>query len=93
MLLSAITSGNDDYKEWVLRPDSSVYVLGQTGSGGLIGAPAKGTRQKTFVITHKSKDEYASSLTSSMKWLLGAEIVFYAAAAGCFVCAFVMGSG
>jgi hypothetical protein len=81
-VLSAIGSAGDRYLEYVLAPDSPVYVLAEARSGGLIGAPAKGSHNKTFVISHKSEEERTKDLGSSMKWLLVGGIILLVIAAG-----------
>ena len=55
----------------LLAPDIPVYVLGEVQQGGLIGKPASGSKNKTFVISHKSEEERTKSLTSTTRWLLG----------------------
>jgi hypothetical protein len=57
-------------KEFMLAPDISIYVLGEVQAGGLIGKPAKGSKNKTFVISHRSEEERTKSLTSTSRWLL-----------------------
>ena len=71
-VLSALTNMNASYrrKESLLAPDIPVYVLGEVQQGGLVGKPASGSKNKTFVISHKSEEERTKSLTSSMRWLL-----------------------
>jgi hypothetical protein len=81
-MLSAIGSSGDRYIEHTLAPDSPVYVLAEARSGGLIGAPAKGSHNKTFVISHKSEEERTKDLGSSMKWLLGFGIILLVIATG-----------
>jgi predicted anti-sigma-YlaC factor YlaD len=36
----------------------------------LIGKPVSGSKNKTFVISHKSEEERTRSLTSKTRWLL-----------------------
>jgi hypothetical protein len=71
-VLSALASSNSTYtrKESVLAPDIPVFVLGEVQQGGLIGKPAKGSKNKIFVISHKSKEERTTSLTKKARWLL-----------------------
>ena len=47
-----------------------MFVLGEVQQGGLIGKPAKGSKNKIFVISHKSKEERTTSLTKKARWLL-----------------------
>jgi len=83
-VLSALANSNSSYrrKENLLAPDSPVFVLGEVQQGGLIGKPAKGSHNKIFVISHKSKEERTTSLTKTARWLLIFIIVCFAAAAG-----------
>jgi hypothetical protein len=57
-----------------------VYVLGEVQQGGLIGQPASGSKNKTFVISHKSEEERVKSLTSTTRWLLAIGIILLVAA-------------
>ena len=72
-VLSALSNTNASYrrKENMLAPDIPVYVLGEVQQGGLIGKPASGSKNKTFVISHKSEEERTRSLTSTTRWLHG----------------------
>ena len=71
-VLSALANSNSSYTrtENILAPDIPVFVLGEVQQGGLIGRPAKGSKNKIFVISHKSKEERTTSLTSKARWLL-----------------------
>jgi hypothetical protein len=82
-VLSALSSTNATYrrKESMLAPDIPVYVLGEVRAGGLIGKPADGSKNKTFVISHKSEEERTKSLTSKTRWLLVIGIILLALAA------------
>jgi hypothetical protein len=86
-VLSALSSVNSTYrrKESILEPDIPVYVLGEVRQGGLIGKPAAGSKNKIFVISHKSEEERIRSLTSTTRWLLAIAIVLFAVAAGLLV--------
>jgi hypothetical protein len=70
-VLSALSNNNSTYtrKEEILAPDVPVFVLGEVQQGGLIGKPAKGSKNSIFVISHKSKDERATSLAKKAKWI------------------------
>ena len=83
-VLSALSNTNATYqrKESMLAPDIPVYVLGEVQQGGLIGKPASGSKNKTFVISHKSEEERTKSLTSTTRWLLVIAIVLLVLAAG-----------
>ena len=83
-VLAALSSSNTRYqrKESILPADIPVYVIGEVQPGGLIGKHAKGSKNKLFVISHKSKDERTKSLTSTTRWLLIISVVLFAAAAG-----------
>jgi hypothetical protein len=83
-VLSALSNSNTRYqrKESILPADIPAYVIGEVQPGGLIGKHAKGSKNKLFVISHKSKDERTKSLTSTTRWLLIISVVLFAAAAG-----------
>jgi hypothetical protein len=83
-VLSALANSNSSYrrKENILAPDIPVFVLGEVQQGGLIGKPAKGSHNKIFVISHKSKQERTTSLTRTARWLLIFIVLGFAAAAG-----------
>jgi hypothetical protein len=83
-VLSALANSNSSYrrKESVLGPDIPVFVLGEVREGGLIGKPGKGSHNKIFVISHKSKEERTTSLTKTARWLLIFIILCFVAAAG-----------
>jgi len=83
-VLSALSNTNSRYirKESLLAPDIPVYVLGEVQPGGLIGKPAAGSKNKTFVISHKSEEERVKSLTSTTRWLLAIGIILIAVAVG-----------
>ena len=82
-VLSALSNSNATYrrKESILAPDIPVYVLGEVHEGGLIGKPVSGSKNKTFVISHKSEEERTRSLTSKTRWLLAIGIALLALAA------------
>ena len=65
----------------MLAPDIPIYVLGEVRTGGLIGKPASGSKNKTFVISHKSEEERTKSLTWTRLWLLLGAILFFVVAA------------
>lgn len=83
-VLSALANSSSTYqrKESLLAPDIPVFVLGEVQQGGLIGKPAKGSHNKLFVISHKSKEERTTSLTKTARWLLIFIILCFVAAAG-----------
>ena len=83
-VLSALANSNSTYrrKENMLAPDIPVFVLGEVQAGGLIGKPAKGSHNKIFVISNKSKEERTTSLSSTARWLLIFIILCFVAAAG-----------
>lgn len=82
-VLSALSNTNAAYRrrEYALAPDIPVYVLAEVHEGGLIGKPVGGSKNKTFVISHKSEEERAKSLTSTTRWLLVIGIVLLVLAA------------
>src|SRR5436305_11830072 len=81
-VLSALANSNSTYrrKESILAPDIPVFVLGDVQQGGLIGKPGKGSHNKIFVISHKSKEERTTSLTNTPRWLLIFISLFFLAA-------------
>ncbi len=83
-VLSAFANSNSTHrrKESILAPDIAVFVLGEVQQGGLIGKPAKGSHNKLFVISHKSKEERTTSLTKTARWLLIFIVLCFALAAG-----------
>jgi hypothetical protein len=83
-VLSVLANSNSTYrrKENILSPDIPVFVLGEVQPGGLIGKPAKGSHNKIFVISHKSKEERTTSLTKTARWLLIFIVLCFVAAAG-----------
>jgi hypothetical protein len=83
-VLSALNNSNASFrrKESILPADIPVYVLGEVQQGGLIGKPAGGSKNKTFVISHKSEEERTKSLTSTSHWLLAIAILLFALAIG-----------
>jgi hypothetical protein len=92
-VLSALSSTNSTYtrKESILPADIAVFVLGEVQQGGLIGKPAKGSNNKIFVISHKSKEERTTSLTKTARWLLIFMSLFLAGAAALLVWSVVKG--
>ena len=83
-VLSALSNSNASFrrKESILPPDIPLYVLGEVRQGGLIGKPGDGSKNKTFVISHKSEEERTKSLTSTSRWLLVVAILLFALAIG-----------
>jgi hypothetical protein len=79
--LERFGQGNDRYKENILAPDIAVYVMGEAHAGGVIGAPAKGSHNKVFVISHKSEAEHNKDLGSTARLALWLGIVFFVIAA------------
>jgi hypothetical protein len=92
-VLSALANSNSSYtrKESILEANIPVFVLGEVQQGGLIGKPAKGSKNKIFVISHKSKEERTTSLTKTARWLLIFIVLFLAAAAALFAWAVAKG--
>jgi hypothetical protein len=77
--------------EYALAVDIPAYLLGEVKPGGTIGKPAKGAANKTFVISHKSEEERAKDIGSTMTLVFWLAIVLFAAAAGVLVWAFIKG--
>ena len=92
-ILSVVAGNNDRYrrKESLLGPDIPVYVLGEVREGGLIGKPASGSKNKIFVISHKSEEERTKSLTSTTRWLLIIALVLLVAAVGLVIAGIKVG--
>ena len=92
-ILSVVAGNNDRYrrKESLLAPDIPVYVLGEVREGGLIGKPASGSKNKIFVISHKSEEERTKSLTSTTRWLLIVALVLFVTAAGLVIAGIKVG--
>jgi E3 ubiquitin ligase len=86
-VLSALSNANSTYrrKESILAPDIPVYVLGEVQPGGLIGKPGTGSKNKIFVVSHKSEEERTKSLTATTRWLFAFAILCFAIAAGMLV--------
>lgn len=89
-----MTLGNYKYNhyETILPPDAPVYLLGEVHPGGVIGKPAKGSANKTFLVSTKSEEERTSDLTSTMQWLLWGAIGLFAIAAALLIWALVKGA-
>jgi hypothetical protein len=83
-VLSALSNTNSSYRrrEYMLAPDIPVYVLAEVREGGLIGKPGSGSKNKIFVISHKSEEERAKSLTSTTRWLFAIGIILLVLAVG-----------
>lgn len=92
-VLSALANSNSTYtrKESILPADIPVYVLGEVHEGGLIGKPAKGSRNKLFVISHKSEEERTRDLTKTTRWLLGFSVLLFVIAAALLIWAAMKG--
>ena len=62
------------HRERNLPADIAVYVLAEVHNGGGIGAPAKGSRNDTFLVSIKSEEARTEELASTMTfliWLIG----------------------
>ena len=83
-VLSALANSNTRYqrKESILPADIPIYVIGEVQPGGLIGKHGKGSKNKLFVISHKSKDERTKDLSSKARWLLIIALALFALTAG-----------
>jgi len=57
----------------------------------LIGKPASGSKNKTFVISHKSEEERTKSLTATTRWLLIIALVLLVAAVGLVIAGIKVG--
>ncbi len=85
-VLNALGGRNESFRriEHVLAPDIPIYVLGEVQNGGLIGKPGPSSKNKTFVISHKSEEERTKSLKWTRIWLLVGAIIFLVVAAVMF---------
>jgi len=83
-VLSALSNSNATFtrKESILPADIPVYALGEVQQGGLIGKPVAASKNRIFVISHKSEEERTKSLTSSSRWLLVFAILLFFLAIG-----------
>ena len=63
-------------REFILPPDIAVYLLGEVQPNGTIGKPAKGSRNKTFLISHKSEEQRTAEMASGMTFLVWAAGIF-----------------
>lgn len=83
-VLSALSNSNATFrrKESILPADIPIYVLGEVQQGGLVGKPASGSNNKTFLISHKSEEERTKSLTSTARWLFVIAILLFILAIG-----------
>jgi hypothetical protein len=84
VLSLAAGTGNADLirTETILAVDIPVYVLGEVQADRSVGQPAKGSKNKIFIVSNKSKAERIKSLSSTMVWLLVIGIVLAAVAFG-----------
>ena len=77
--------------EHALGVDVPAHLLGEVKPGGTIGKPAKGSANKTFVISHKSEEERAKEIGSTMTMVFWVAIALFAAAVGVLVWAIKKG--
>jgi hypothetical protein len=77
-------------KEAILIPDLPVYVLGEVRPGGVIGKPAPGSPNKTFVISYKTEEQRTTSNTGTGAWLLVGSLACFVFAAGFLFLAFML---
>lgn len=92
-VLNALSSHSESFRrvEHALAPDIPVYVLAEVQNGGLLGKPAQGSKNKTFVVSHKSEEERVKSLTSTTRWLLVGAILAFVVAVGMLVWSVIEG--
>lgn len=91
--LNFLSSTNVTYrrKESILPADIPIYLLGEVQQGGIVGKPAAGSKNNTFVISHKSEEERVKSLTSTTRWLFAFAILAFAIAIGMLVWSVIEG--
>jgi hypothetical protein len=94
-MVTLLTGNNTTYRrnEWTIGTDVPVYLLGEIQPGGSIGTPAKGSRNRKFVISTKSEEERTKDLGSTMTWLFWIMVILLIAAAGSLYAAWRVGAG
>lgn len=80
-IANILTGGHTqfDYREYVLAPDTPVYVLGTVQADRSIGPPPENARPdaKVFIVSYKSEEEQAKSAKwSQLAMLVAALAVF-----------------
>jgi hypothetical protein len=68
-------------RETILPADIAIYLLGEVRADGTIGAPAKGSHNKTFLVSNQSEEQRAKSLSGTagiMYWITGILMVIAA---------------
>lgn len=58
------------YTEWAIKPGTPLYVLGTALPGGKVGKASDGKSKNPFIISNKSEEERARSLTRTRLWTL-----------------------
>jgi hypothetical protein len=89
--LDAIAEQNIRHWEMALAVDVPAYLIGEVRPGGTIGKPAKGSPNKTFVISHKSGEERVKDIGTSMTMVFWLAIALFAAAVATLVWAYSKG--
>jgi hypothetical protein len=94
-IVASLTAGDRTighrFTEWILEPDTDIYVLGTAIGGGVVGKAPAGQKQP-FVVSIKSEEDRTRSLHWTRIWLLVGGIVAAIVAIGLLAAAF-SGSG
>ena len=90
-LASSVAGQSIRHFELLLPVDGPAYLIGEVKAGGTIGKPAKGSHNKTFVVSYKSEEERVKDLSSTMTWVFSLAIILFAAAIGLLVWAYNKG--
>jgi hypothetical protein len=73
-VISAALGGNDSstliHTETILPLDIPVYALGEVQTDHTIGRPLAGSKNRHFIVSHKSEEQRGKDLKSTMLWLL-----------------------
>lgn len=83
MATTLLGAGSQDrrFVEYLLAPDSPVYVLGTVIAGGTIGAASAGAENRTFIVTHESEEQRIGSGKTMAIVLLVLTVLLFAGAA------------
>ncbi len=84
-ILVSMTAGSRTlghrFTEWVLEPETDIYVLGTATGGGVIGKALAGGKKAPFIVSIKSEEARTKSLGWTRLWILvGAAVALVVAA-------------
>ena len=88
-IASSIGAQEIRHFELALGVGIPAYVLGEVHTGG--GKSAKGSADKTFVVSYKSEEERAKDLGSTMTFILWTALALFAGAVGLLIWAYNKG--